>query len=146
MTNHTDQPEDMEDLQVTYPGAGTFQFGDGPALSAELLALVRAGKKRATCGALHEFADDPASMPKVGRCDIAANWDGTPALVIRTVKVEQVRFCDVTEAMALAEGENDTLEGWRRDHEAFFTRNGGFDAQMMLVFEHFELVEDLADR
>jgi uncharacterized protein YhfF len=138
--------DDMEDLQVTYPGAGTFTFGDDPELSAQLIALVRAGKKRATCGALSEFADDPASMPKVGRCDIAANWDGTPALVIRTVKVQKIRFCDVTEEMALAEGENDTLEGWRRDHEAYFTRNGGFDPQMMLVFEHFDLVEDLADR
>jgi len=136
----------MEDLQVTYPGAGTFQFGDTAELSAHLIGLVRSGKKRATCGALSEFEDDPASMPEVGRCDIAANWDGTPALVIRTLKVEQVRFCDVTEEMALAEGENDSLEGWRRDHEAVFTRTCGFDPEMMLVFEHFELIEDLADR
>ena len=48
--------------------------------------------------------------------------------------------------MALAEGENDTLEGWRADHEAYFARNGGFDPEMMLVFEQFEVVEDLADR
>ena len=136
----------MEDLQVTYPGAGTFKFGDGPELSAKLIALVRNGMKTATCGALHEFEDEPEAMPVVGRTDIAANWDGTPALVIRTQKVEQIRFCDVTEEMALAEGENDDLAGWRADHEAFFARNGGFDAQMMLVFEHFELVEDLADR
>jgi uncharacterized protein YhfF len=142
----TNTPDDMEDLQVTYPGAGTFRFGDSAALSAELIALVRAGKKRATCGALAEFDDDPDSMPKVGRTDIAANWDGTPALVIRTVKLDKIRFCDVTEEMALAEGENDTLDGWRKDHEAYFTRNGGFDPDMMLLFEQFELVEDLADR
>jgi len=37
--------------------------------------------------------------------NIAANWDGTPALVIRTTKVSEVRFCDVTEEMALMEGE-----------------------------------------
>jgi uncharacterized protein YhfF len=85
-------------------------------------------------------------MPVVGRCDIAANWDGTPALVIRTTKVEEVRYCDVTEEMALAEGENDTLLGWRKDHKAYFKRGGHFDPEMMLVFEHFELVEDLAGR
>ncbi|GHF08869.1 ASCH domain-containing protein [Aliiroseovarius zhejiangensis] len=138
--------EDMEDLQVTYPGAGTFKFGDGPELSARLIALVRSGKKRATCGALADFADEPEAMPVVGRTDIATNWDGTPALVIKTVRVQQIRFCDVTEEMALAEGEDDSLEGWRKGHEAFFARNGGFDPEMMLVFEHFDLIEDLADR
>ncbi len=138
--------DDYEDLQQTYPGAGTFKFGDGPELSARLISLVRNGQKTATCGALAEFEDEPEAMPVVGRCDIAANWDGTPALVIRTVKVQKIRFCDVTEEMALAEGENDDLAGWRADHEAYFTRNGGFDPEMMLVFEHFELVEDLGDR
>jgi len=138
--------DDMEDLQVTYPGAGTFKFGDSKALCDELLALVRAGEKTATCGAYSDFADDPASMPKVGRHDIAANWDGSPALIIRTTAVDKVRFCDVTEEMALAEGEDETLEDWRQGHEAYFKRNGGFAPDMMLVFERFELVEDLSDR
>lgn len=140
----TDTPEDMEDLQVTYPGAGTFKFGDSAKLSARLLDRVRSGQKRAMSGALSEFADDPESMPKVGRCDIAANWDGTPALVIRTTKVEQVRFCDVTEEQAEAEGES--LEGWKRGHKAHFERTTGFSEDMELLFEHFELVEDLAGR
>ena len=136
--------DDIEDLQVTYPGAGTFKFGDSAKLSAKLIKHVRAGKKNAMSGALSDFADDPDAMPVVGRCDIAANWDGTPALVIRTVAIEQVRFCDVTEALAHAEGE--MLEGWRRGHQAYFERNGGFDPEMMLVFEHFQVVEDLEDR
>jgi len=138
--------DEYEDLQETYPGAGTFKFGDSPELCAELIALVRKGKKRATCGAWAEFEDDPDAMPVVGRADIATNWDGTPAFVIRTEKVQKVRFCDVTEEMALAEGEDEDLAGWRKGHEAYFTRNGGFHPEMMLLFEHFELVEDLADR
>ncbi|MFT7108295.1 MAG: hypothetical protein ACJAVT_002830, partial [Yoonia sp.] len=60
--------------------------------------------------------------------------------------VEEVRYCDVTEEMALYEGENDTLLGWRKDHKAYFKRGGHFDPEMMLVFEYFELVEDLAGR
>ncbi len=138
--------DEMEDLQVTYPGAGTFMFGDSAKLSKRLINLVRAGKKRATCGAWREFENDLDAMPKVGRIDIAANWDGTPALVIKTTKVEKIRFCDVTEEMALAEGEDETLAGWRKGHEAYFARNGGFAPDMMLVFEHFDLIEDLADR
>ncbi|WP_091432706.1 ASCH domain-containing protein [Aliiroseovarius sediminilitoris] len=138
--------DDMEDLQVTYPGAGTFKFGDSADLSARLIDLVRTGRKRATCGALADFEGEPEALPQVGRTDIATNWDGTPALVIKTVSVQEIRFCDVTEDMALAEGEDDTLSGWRNGHEAYFARNGGFDPEMMLVFEHFDLIEDLADR
>lgn len=138
--------DEFEDLQETYPGAGTFRFGDNAKLSRQLLALVRAGGKRATCGALRDFQDDPASMPQVGRCDIATEWDGTPALVIRTTRVQQVQFCDVTEEMALAEGEDADLAGWQAGHRTYFERNGGFDPQMMLVFEWFDLVEDLGDR
>ncbi|MDX8346654.1 ASCH domain-containing protein [Cognatiyoonia sp. IB215446] len=131
-------------LKSKYPTAETFTFGDNPDLCRRLITLVRQGKKTATCGALSDFTAEGEPLPVVGRCDIALNWNGSPALVIRTTQVTQIRFCDVTEAMALAEGENDSLAGWRRDHEAFFTRNGGFSPDMMLVFEHFELVEDLA--
>ncbi len=138
--------DDTENLNDRYPGAGTFRFGDGPDLCARLIALVRDGAKRATCGAARDFDGDPAAMPVAGRADIATEWDGTPALVIRTTRVTLVRFCDVTEEMALAEGENDDLDGWRSGHRAFFLRNGGFDAEMMLVFEHFEMVEDLDGR
>ena len=138
--------DDTEDLNDRYPGAGNFTFGDSKALCQRLIGLVRAGRKTATCGALRDFADDPDAMPVVGRCDIAMNWGGSPALVIRTLKVQQVRFCDVTEEMALAEGENTDLAGWRHDHEAYFRRNGGFSPEMMLVFEHFEMVEDLDGR
>lgn len=137
---------EIEDLQDTYPGAGTFKFGDSAELSARLITLVRNGRKRATCGAQRDFEDDPDAMPVEGRIDICAHWDGTPALVIKTTKVRQIRFCDVTEDMALAEGENDTLEGWRKGHKAYFKRNGGYHPEMMLVFEHFDLIEDLDGR
>ncbi|WP_441351125.1 ASCH domain-containing protein [Sulfitobacter sp. SK012] len=142
----TSNRDDFEDLQDTYPGAGTFMFGDSAEVSQIMIASVRAGKKSATCCALSDFDDAPEAMPVVGRCDIAANWDGTPALVIRTVKVEQVRFCDVTWAMAMVESEDDTIAEWKTNHQSYFERNGGFDSEMMLVFEHFELVEDLDGR
>lgn len=124
-----------------YPDATTFTFGDGPALSARLLDLVRRGVKTATCGALRDFTDGGEPLPQVGRIDIALHWDGAPAVAIRTVEVTQRRFCDVDADFALAEGENDTLQGWQDDHRAYFTRNGGWDADMMLVCERFEVVE-----
>ena len=132
----------LTQAKAKYPQAETFTFGDGPELCAQLLALVRSGQKTATCGALRDFETGTEAMPQPGRQDIALNWDGTPALVIETVSVAQRRFCDMDAAFALAEGENETLEGWRADHRAYFTRNGGFDPEMMLVCERFRLVED----
>jgi len=132
-------------VQERFPDAETFKFGDSEGLSQRLIALVRSGKKTATCGALRDFEDGGEALPVVGRRDIALNWDGSPALVVETTEVTVQKFCDVTEAFALAEGENETRDGWARDHEAFFARSGGFDPDMMLVCERFELVEDLAD-
>ena len=130
----------MSSLEEKYPGAESFKFGDNAWLCAELIKLVRAGKKRATCGVAEGFGPGKEPLPVVGRRDIALNWDGSPALVIETVDVSYARFCDVTEDFALAEGQNEDLEGWRREHRAYFERNGGFDRDMMLGFEHFELV------
>jgi len=48
----------------------------------------------------------------------------------------------VDEIFALAEGENDCLEGWQLDHQAYFDRNGGFDQEMALVCECFELIKE----
>ncbi|MES0861788.1 ASCH domain-containing protein [Ruegeria sp. SCPT10] len=137
---------DLEQLKNRYPGAQTFKFGDNAALCDELLALVRAGKKTATCDALRNYPEGSLDMPVVGRRDIALNWDDRPALVIETVEVTVCRYCDVTEGFALAEGENETLAGWRDDHRRYFERNGGFDPEMELVCERFRLVEDLAGK
>ena len=138
--------ETLKQLQKRYPGAQTFKFGDSARLSAELLALVRAGKKTATCGALRDYPEGSADTPVVGRRDIALEWDDRPALVIETVSVSICRFCDMDEDFALAEGENETLEGWREDHRRYFERNGGFDPEMELLCERFRLVEDLAPK
>ncbi len=134
----------LDEALARYPGAETFTFGDSAALSAELLALVRAGVKTATCGALRDFEAEGEALPQVGRRDIALNWDGTPALVIETIEVAIRRYRDVDADFALAEGENDSLDGWRADHRRYFERNGGWDVEMELVCERFRLVEDLA--
>ncbi|MEQ8897843.1 MAG: ASCH domain-containing protein [Roseovarius sp.] len=106
------------------------------------MSLVRSGKKVATCGALRDYQNGEA-MPEIGRRDIALNWGGTPALVIETVELVRCRFDEVTEEMALAEGEDDSLQGWRAGHAAYFGRNGGFSTDMQIVWERFTLVEDL---
>ena len=133
----------LEVLQKKYPNSATFKFGDSESLCNWLLNLVREGKKTATCGALGDFEAGNEEMPVVGRRNIALNWDGSPALVIETMEVTYQRFCDVDEEFALEEGENDDLGGWRKDHQQYFQRNGGFDNEMILVCERFKVIEVL---
>tara|TARA_R100000365_G_scaffold1121_1_gene4008 strand:- start:5213 stop:5614 length:402 start_codon:yes stop_codon:yes gene_type:complete len=128
-------------LPDRYSGAHQFAFGDSPELADELLALVLAGKKTATCGALRDHeAGEP--MPQVGRQDVVLDGRGQPACVIETTAVEIVPFDAVTADFAEAEGEG-PYDAWREGHIAFFGRNGGWDGQMKLVCERFALVEVL---
>ncbi len=132
----------LEEALARYPGADTFTFGDSRELCDRLLALVRAGRKVATCGDLRDYEAEGAALPVVGRRDISLNWDGTPALVIETLEVSVRRFRDVNADFALAEGEDATLAGWQAGHRGYFERNGGWDPEMLLVCERFRLVED----
>jgi uncharacterized protein YhfF len=134
----------LDEARARYPGAETFVFGDSAELSARLIALVRSGAKTATCGALRDYEAEGEAMPEVGRRDIALDWDGTPALVVETTSVEIRRFDEVGAEFALAEGENDSLEGWRADHRAYFERGGGWSPDLVVVCERFRLVEDFA--
>ena len=131
----------LDALKARFPGAETFRFGDNERLCAELIGLVVAGKKTATCGAARDFEEAGEALPVVGRRDIALHWDGRPAVVIETVSVTRQRYCDVDADFALAEGENDTLEGWQADHRAYFERNGGWHPEMALICERFRVVE-----
>ncbi|MFP7672309.1 ASCH domain-containing protein [Marivita sp. S0852] len=134
--------QDLLHLHRRYSGAVTFKFGDSADLSARLIRLVRVGKKTATTGALRDF-EQGEPLPEPGRCDIVLNWSGDPELVIKTEEVVKCRFLDVTDDMALAEGERETREAWAADHRAYFLRNGGFSEDMMVVWERFSIVEDL---
>lgn len=133
--------EALEAVRKRYPGAETYVFGDSARLSAQLLALVRTGKKRATCSTWAEIAGGEA-VPQIGRCDIATTFDGRPALVTRTMELCVVRYCDMTEEMALAEGENEDLAGWQEDHGRYYRRLGIFKPEMELIWERFEVIED----
>ncbi len=134
---------DIEKALEKYPGASIFDFGDSKILSDELLALVRKGKKTATCVALRDYISEKEKLPEVGRQYIAVNYeDQSPALVVEITEVTQKRFCDVDEEFALDEGENETLAEWQLDHQSYFERNGGFDKNMMVVCERFILIED----
>jgi uncharacterized protein YhfF len=104
-----------------------------------LLALVLAGTKTATCGALRDF-NEQEPVPEAGRRDVVLDGSGRPACVIETLSVLIQRFDQVDEAFALAEGEG-PYEAWRDAHIAYFDRNGGYAPDLVLVCERFRVVE-----
>lgn len=135
-------PESLASLTARYDNAETFVLGDSPALCEHLIRLVRQGRKTASTGAWRDF-EQGEPMPMPGRTDIILDWSGNPALVVRTLEVRRCTFAQVTEEMALAEGEDDSLADWREGHRRFFERTGGFSPDMEVVWERFALVEDL---
>jgi uncharacterized protein YhfF len=126
--------------------AVAFSFGDTPEMADALLALVIAGAKTATCGALRDYGPGKEAMPVVGRRDVVLDGSGRGAAVIETLEVTIRRFHEVDSVFAYDEGEGDrTLADWREGHQRFFERNGGFSPDMELVCERFRLVEALDD-
>ncbi len=136
--------ENATDMTDPYADAVTFSFGDSPGLADELLALVLAGRKTATCGALRDYTSGGEAMPAVGRRDVVLDGKGRCAAVIETLRIDICRFDEVDEDFARAEGEGDgSFEYWRDAHQRYFARNGGFSPDMQVVCERFRLVERL---
>jgi uncharacterized protein YhfF len=120
----------------------SWSFGDSPALADDLLALVLAGRKTATCGAVQQY--EAEGMPKPGERSVVLDGAGVPACVIETTSVDIRRFDEVDAEFARDEGEGDlSYEFWRAAHEAYFRRTGDFSPDMQLVCERFRLVEIL---
>ena len=134
----------LQEIIDTNPEAETFRYGDSPELCAEILALVRSGKKTATCDAASAYGKGGDAWPEVGRRDVALNWDGTPAVMVETVEVSTRRFCDMDEAFVAAQDEFRDLAHWRAGYEAYFRRAGVFSEDMKLMCERFTLIEDYA--
>lgn len=142
---HPEQATDTEPPTVD-------RFGDGAALTDELLDLVVNGPKRATAGLVREFQLDGIPLPRIGSHWIACDSAGRPAAVLRSTELRIGPFASVDAAFAYDEGEGDrTLESWRDGHRHYFTRSGqrhGFTwtEQDDIVFERFEVVWRAADR
>ena len=114
----------------------------------QLLDLVLAGKKRATSSSLLSYRMEGEEIPKAGDLSVITDWDGNPRCVIRTVRVTRLPYKDITFDLAGREGEDDTLESWRNNHEKFFREEGKelgyeFAEDMTVVFEEFEVVRIL---
>ena len=123
---------------MTWRDYETFSFGDSPELANELVELVLAGAKRATC-----WAESQGLLSaEVGKLMVALDGYGVPRAVLRTLELTKRRFNEIDEAFAFDEGEGDrSLRFWRDAHKRYFTRLGRYAPDMMLWCERFEVVE-----
>lgn len=123
----------------------SFHFELTEKLAEELLSLVLAGQKKATASSLYAFEKEGQRLPEPGDYSIVTNWAGIPRCIIRTAKVTVLPFGDMTFKLWSLEGEDDSLDSWRRGHQRFFTEEGqemGYSCseEMPVVFEEFEVV------
>ena len=119
-----------------------FAFGDSPAMADELLALVLAGRKTATCWAASQGLKGSA----VGARYVVQDGAGRARAVIQSVELAQRRFDEVDPVFAAEEGEGDLSHAfWAAEHERCFTREGTYAPDMMLWCERFRLIEILGE-
>jgi len=98
-------------------------YGDSEALSKELLALIRSGRKRAGTGLLWGYEHDGEPIAKTGDIEIVLDHLQEPALVTKIISSDIMPYCEVTAEYAAIEGEGDgSLGYWRKAHWAFFSR------------------------
>lgn len=122
-----------------------FAFGAGEAMAQKLLALVLSGQKKATCSARAAYEAEGQRPPKPGDLSIVTDFAGAPRCVIETTAVTEMPFRDMTFEICKREGEDETLESWRKGHIKFFTLDAqamgyAFSEDMPVVFEDFEMI------
>lgn len=130
-------------LSTVLPPA--WAFGATPEQADDLLALMLAGTKTATAGALDDYVAEGEPLPQVGTLAILLDGSGNPRALIETTRVDVVPFGEVDAEHAYLEGEDDrSLESWRRIHERFFTEHAdhdlGFRPDMPIVLERFRVI------
>lgn len=121
-----------------------FHFDLNKESANELLKLVLSGKKKATASSVYEWKADNDVL-KEGDLSIVTDWDGMPACIIKTTKLQTLPFCEMTFELCSKEGEDTCLETWQQNHERFFTADGKqrgytFTWDMPVVFEEFEVI------
>jgi uncharacterized protein YhfF len=106
-----------------------FHFGAPGFMASQLAHLVAKGRKRLTAGWIAAHQAVGLETPQVGWISVVTDGFGIPICAIETVSVEKLRFDQVTEEMARAEGEGDlTLQDWRSGHFNYWNTHEAKDA------------------
>ena len=125
-------------------GLRSIEFGSPGRLRSELTALVLARKKRATASLLSEYEDEGEAIEHVGERLAVLDNDARHVATIEVTRVETLRFDQVPDAFALAEGEGDlNAADFRASHLRYWSRAGeSVSDSTRVVTLYFDLVDD----
>jgi len=106
----------------------------------KLIELVLCGKKKATTSNY-----DKEDLPIIGEETIICFNNGKEACIVRTMDYKVMKFNEMTEELAMLEGEGDlSLEYWKKIHYNFLkSNNSSFNEETLIVFEIFEVTKRL---
>jgi uncharacterized protein YhfF len=125
-------------------GLRSIEFGSPGRLRSELTALVLARKKRATASLVSEYEDEGEAIEHVGERLAVLDNDARHVATIEVTRVETLRFDQVPDAFALAEGEGDlNAADFRASHLRYWSRAGeSVSDSTQVVTLYFDLVDD----
>ena len=124
-------------------GLRAIELGTKGEFREQLNALVLSGKKLATAGILErDYQAENEPIENVGEKLVVLDNDRRQVATIKATKVEVVRFADVPDEFALAEGEGDLSgEDFKRSHLRYWSNLGlKIDGDTEIVLLYFELV------
>jgi len=122
----------------------SWYFCDNEKDANECATLVKDGIKQATSTSLWWFKHHEVPLPEVGNIYIVTDWYRIAKAIIKTIKVEQVPFNQISEEYASIEGEGDkSLAYWKKTHWEFYCREMQESGEqpsedMIIVCEQFE--------
>jgi len=124
-------------------GLRGIEFGTKGDFREKLISLILEGTKKATAGTLEwDYKAENEPIEVVGEKLAVLNSAGQHVATIQATKVEVVRFADVPDEFALAEGEGDLLgDDFRASHSRYWSKLGlaiTDDTQIVLLY--FELI------
>ena len=131
------------------PDLDVFHFGAEARSAANLAHLVVKGRKRATTLWPDVARRKGETIPTPGLVSVVTDGFGVATCLIRTERVDELRFAEVDETCAKSEGEGDgSLEDWRAGHWAYFNREGkqmglAFGEDTLVMVERFRLLKVL---
>ena len=124
-------------------GLRGIEFGTAGDFREELIALVLAGKKKATAGLLEwDYQAQDERLEHVGEKLAVIDSKGQHVATIQATKVDVVRFADVPDEFALAEGEGDLSgDDFREGHYRYWSKQGfEITDDTKIVLLYFELL------
>ena len=102
-----------------------------------LVNLVLEGKKTATTSL---YGID--CLPKIGEISILTDSKDNNVCTLETKEVIVTEFKNITWNLAKLEGENKTLDEWRKIHVDYFSKiDSNFNEDTKVIFEIFEMIE-----